>query len=282
MRPPVTVVVPFRGNDADARRLQEGLRLLRLREGDEVIVADNTDSGTDPIDGPATNVVRATGVRSAYHARNAGARAARNDWLLFMDADCTPDGDLLDAFLARPIAERCGAVSGAIHSHPDQQTVAACYVRSRKFFNASDGLLGADATQTGNLLVRRAAFEEVGGFARGIRSGGDLDLSRRVRAAGWTVEHRPEARVRHLHRESLIDLLRTIARYGAGARWLNERYPGSSPSWPLVSGLRGAAGDALGLAANGRFEEALFRAIDGLGLVAHRLGYATSNAAPRL
>ena len=71
-----------------------------------------------------------------------------------------------------------------------------------------------------------------------------------------------------------------IARYGAGARWLNERYPGSAPRWPLVSGLRGAARDAARLAVRGRLEQALFRAVDGLGLIAHNIGYLASNRAP--
>jgi hypothetical protein len=33
--------------------------------------------------------------------------------------------------------------------------------------------------------------------------------------------------------------------------------------------------------AHGRFDEALYRAIDGVGLVAHNVGYLRSNAAER-
>ena len=40
---------------------------------------------------------------------------------------------------------------------------------------------------TANLLVRRAAWEELGGFLEGIRSGGDADLSWRLQDAGWTI-----------------------------------------------------------------------------------------------
>ena len=129
------------------------------------------------------------------------------------------------------------------------------------------------------MLVRRAALEEIGGFAEGIRSGGDIDLARRLGAAGWLVEHRPAAVVSHRHRDSLPAFVGMVARYGAGARWLNERYPGTAPRWPLVSGLRGAARDTARLAIQGRLESALFRAVDGLGLVAHNLGYLASNRA---
>ncbi len=127
-------------------------------------------------------------------------------------------------------------------------------------------------------MVRRAAFDEIGGFEEGIRSGGDVDLCRRLVAAGWRIERRPEAVVTHLHRESLPDLMGAIARYAAGARWLNERYPGSAPrvaararARPLRQGHRGDL-------ARRRFEEAAFRGVDALGMFAHTIGYRRSNA----
>jgi GT2 family glycosyltransferase len=163
---------------------------------------------------------------------------------------------------------------------PAQRGFLPRYARSRHFLRVDRGLLRDDATPAGNVLVRRAAFEEVGGFAEGIRSGGDIDLARRLGAAGWQVEHRPAAVVTHRHRQSLLGFMGMIARYGAGARWLNERYPGTALRWPLLLGLRGAARDAAALAIRGRLESALFRGVDGLGLVAHNLGYLTSNRAP--
>ena len=94
------------------------------------------------------------------------------------------------------------------------------------------------------------------------------------------MEHRPGAVVTHRHRESLIGLCGMIARYGAGARWLNERHPGSSPRWPLLPGLIGTAADVARLLIRRRLEPALFRAVDGIGLVAHNVGYLASNRAP--
>jgi GT2 family glycosyltransferase len=282
VRPRVSVVVPFRGDPVAANRLLTCLARLRTSDGDEVIVADNTDDQilTGWADGGG-HVVSATKERSSYHARNAGARAARNPWLLFLDADCEPDPDLLDAFLADPIDARCGALSGAIRHDPSQEGLLARYARSRHFLSAAEGLLGTDTLLAGNLLVRRDAFEAVGGFAEGIRSGGDVDLTRRLRAAGWEIAHRPRARVTHPHREALVGFLAMISRYGAGSRWLNERYPGSAPPWPLRDGLTSALRDLASLGLRGDRQAALFRALDGIALLVHRLGYRTSNLAPR-
>ena len=282
MRPRVTVVVPFRGDAAAARRLLTSLTRLRTSVADEVIVADNTDDqilGAEAIG--AARVIPAAEERSSYHARNAGARTARNPWLLFIDADCEPEPDLLDAFFADPISARCGALSGAIRHDPSQQGLLARYARSRHFLSAEEGLLGTQTPLAGNLLVRREAFDAVGGFATGIRSGGDVDLARRLRAARWEIEYRPRARVTHPHREELVGFLAMVSRYGAGSRWLNQRYPGSAPPWPLRNGLASAIRDVASLGLGGDREAALFRALDGIGLLAHSLGYRTSNLAPR-
>jgi GT2 family glycosyltransferase len=280
-RPAVSVVVPFLGRREEAVRLLAGLSRLRRGAGDELIVADNTSGGVVAgVAGEPLQVARATAERSSYHARNAGARAATNGWLLFMDADCVPAPGLLDAYFAEPVPDDCGAISGLIVGDPAQRGLLPRYARSRHFLSVDDGLLGHDAAPTGNVLVRRAAFEAVGGFEEGIRSGGDIDLSRRLGAAGWAVVHRPGAVVAHRHRDSLPAFVGMVARYGAGARWLNERYPGSSPRWPLARGLRGAVRDTASLAIRGRLESSLFRAVDGVGLIAHNLGYLASNRAP--
>ncbi len=130
-------------------------------------------------------------------------------------------------------------------------------------------------------MVRRSAFDEVGGFAEGIRSGGDVDLCRRLQAAGWGFERRPGAAVAHHHREDLRSFLGMLARYGAGARWLNDRYPG------VVAALAAVARELAPLRAATRFatlaagerEEAAFRLVDALGLVAHNVGYRRDNRA---
>ena len=277
-RPSASVVVPFRGDRAGAERLLDSLARLELGPEDEVIVADNSDEGVVP-DGPV-GVVRASGVKSSYFARNAGAREATRAWLVFLDSDCVPEAGLIDAYLSTAPSERTGALAGLVLGDPAQSHILARYATDRGFLDQVDGMHTAeDAAATANLAVRKAAFEAVGGFEAGVRSGGDVDLCRRLTAAGWGIERRPHAVVRHLHRESLRDLLRTVARYGEGARWLNLRYPGSAPQWPVMRGLAGAARDMAANLRHLRFEEAAFRGIDGMGLVAHAVGYRRSNRA---
>jgi GT2 family glycosyltransferase len=281
-RPLVSVVAPFLGDADAARRLLAALGRLRIGAGDELIVADNTANGvaSDVLDGEVA-VVAARQELSSYHARNEGARRARRDWILFMDADCTPQPDLLDAYFADRVPESCGALAGGIASRPDQPALAARYARARRFAAIPRDPGAIPTAPSGNLLVRRSAFERIGGFQEGIRSGGDVDLCRRLQKAGLTLELRPGAVVEHPHRDRLLGYLRVVSRYAAGARWLNERYPGIAPRWLLWPELGRAARDAARLWAKGDDDEAAFRALDGLSLIAHNLGYRVGNEARR-
>jgi len=284
VRPAVSVVVPFRGDERDALKLRSNLDALATRPDDELIVADNTlDGVAGPALGTAARVLRATGEPSAYHARNAGASVASRDWLLFLDADCTPASSLLDAYFDPPPPERCGLVGGRIADLAEQRTLLARYTASRHFYCAEHGLQRDEGfATTANLLVRRAAFERAGGFAEGIRSAGDVDLCWRLQAAGWTLERRAGASVAHRHRDDLRSFASMIVRYGAGASWLNRRYPGSSPRWPLSAReLARAMRDAVRHTAGGDREEAAFRVLDALGLIAHNVGYAARNEISR-
>ena len=301
-RPGISVVVPFAGDAEDAKRLARSLAALELSEGDELIVADNSAEGCFR-EALGVRVVRATKERSSYFARNAGAAAVRREsvrerpqsssmhdsssaradegrWLLFTDSDCVPQPNLLDAYLELPPEAGVGALAGTVVSDPSQRHFLARYATDRGFLDQEGGLHTAeDAAATANLAVRVEAFDEIGGFAEGIRSGGDVDLCRRLVGAGWRIERRPDAVVTHLHRESLPDLMGSIARYAAGARWLNDRYPGSAPAWPLVTGLVHCGKDIAGNVAGRHFEEAAFRGVDALGMFAHAIGYRRSNEA---
>jgi GT2 family glycosyltransferase len=284
-RPSVSVVVPFRGDRAAAARIRDALARLTLVPGDQLILADNSDHGVAAeVLADRGRVVAATGERSSYHARNCGAAIAEADWILFLDADCEPAPDLLDRYFSKPVPADCGLIAGAIVGAADRSSLLARYTDDRLFYDGERGLgaNGADeggAAPTGNLLVRRTAFESVGGFAEGIRSAGDFDLCWRAQAAGWRLLRRPDAGVAHHHRDDLVSFLAMIARYGAGASWINRRYPGASPRWGLIPGLTGSVRDIARNLLRGRPTEALYRAIDAVGLVAYAIGYARSNDA---
>jgi hypothetical protein len=249
-----------------------------------VIVADNrpnnhrSTSGQDGI-----RVVRAPGLRSPPHARNQGARAGGAEWLVFLDADTEPDPGLLDAYLSEAPAPDVGVLAGGIHDVAKRDTPVARYVCVRaKMHHAATLSHGrAPYALTANCAVRRAAFDQVGGFAEAIRAGEDADLCWRLQAAGWRVEVRPGARVAHRARETARALLGQMARHGSGAGWLNRRYPGAFPP-PEARAVVGRFPHYLGAAARARRagdrDGARFALLDLAALCAFDLGRLLPNA----
>ncbi len=237
-RPAVSVVVPFAGTPEEAARVYATLEGLATRPGDELILSDNSWGAPAPPE--RIRRVIATGERSPGHARNRGAAAASSDWILFLDSDVQPPADLIERFFAAPIAARTGAVTGDIAGVPDRSTLAARYATARNFLGQRAHVNHPlrPRASSANLLVRRAAFEAIGGYTEGILAAEDTDLIWRLAAAGWGLEFNEQAVVGHAYRTSLRALGRQWRGYAAGARWLSERYPDFKPDPGVRRGLR--------------------------------------------
>lgn len=280
-RPPVSVVVPVLGSPEEGRALLTALARMQRGPDDEVVIVDNSPDGAlAALAAPeGMRIVAAPDRPSSYYARNVGVEASTRDWLLFVDADCRPEPGLLAAYFAEPIDGGCGLLAGHVDSTGDPRRLLVRYARSRRHLDV-DAMVDAPykpAGVTANLLVRRAAWEAVGGFVEGIRSGGDSDFCWRVQDAGWTFVSRPAAVVRHAHRETLRAMLRQTARYASSRRWLRMRHPGSfAPD-------EGAAGLARAVAATGRWalsgkpERARLRAVDAVVIASELLGARQPN-----
>ena len=281
-RPAVSVIVPFLGTVDEAQAMLHSLSLLALAPGDELIIADNTPAGVVRGLAPAeVLVVAAPEEQSAYYPRNVAAERASNDWLLFTDADCIPEPKLLDAYFADEVGPRCGAMAGEVEAEGDD--LLSRYAASRGLLSPRSLLSHPyrPAAATANLLVRRETWRSLGGFLEGVQSDSDTDFCWRLQEAGWTLDYRPAAIVRHVHRATLRALAKQAAGYGAGMAWLTRRYPGSSAAPSLIPALARCAAGVMAWALTGRFERAAFKAIDAVVAAAGAVGRAFwSNTAP--
>jgi N-acetylglucosaminyl-diphospho-decaprenol L-rhamnosyltransferase len=186
----------------------------QLGPDDEVVVVDNasTDgtSATVRAAAPAARVIE-TGENLGFAAGcQTGVRASAAPLLLLLNPDAVPAQGCLDALRACAAQERSWGAWQALITMPDGEHVntAGNVVHYLGFGWA--GELGRPVSATdarphevgfgsgAALVVRRDAWDAVGGFdERYFMYGEDLDLSLRLRLAGWGIGIVPAARVAH-------------------------------------------------------------------------------------
>lgn len=285
-REPVDVVVPFFGSDEALKRLCARLaRTLGLDPRDTLTVVDNRPTAPPSWRTPdGCLVLPAPQVQSSYFARNVGAAAGVNPWILFIDADVEVPSELLSEYFAGRWDPQTGQVAGGIEdtAEPNPTWVSRyATARGSVAHSTTDDGGPFSYAQTANTMVRRSAFESVGGFSPHLVSGGDADLTFRLVGAGWALARAHHASVFHTNRTRLRDLVRQAARYGAGSAWLEEQYPGFSPGRPfarmviattLIAPLR-----VLRQVFRGRLDEATYCALDAIVGAAFDVGRRRPN-----
>jgi len=279
-------VVPFRGVPAQLVELQATLAALELRDGDSLVIVDNTPGASPLAAGTrAAPVLAAAGIAAPGYARNRGAQQGEADWLVFIDADTVPPPDLLDRYFDPPPAQTTALLAGGVRDEAvsREASPAARYAHIR-------GIMGQDNTfrfgewsfaQTANAACRRAAFEAVGGFREDVRAGEDADLTFRLRAAGWEVERREGAAVVHRSRQSVRGFVRQKLGHGAGAAWLAHEWPGAFPARRLPGlawwGARRAARGLVAAAVRRDRDRMLWAIFEPLEHLSYEVGRSLSN-----
>jgi mycofactocin glycosyltransferase len=285
-RPPVDVVVPFRGTPAELEALRARLARLELGQGDSLLVVDNTPGRGTPAAGGAAPVVHADEVATPGFARNRGAAQGSADWLVFVDADVAPSPDLLERYFDPPPAERTALLAGVVvdEAVPADGPATARFAYLRATMGQEDMLRDWGFPKTANAACRRAAFESVGGFREDIRAAEDADLTYRIRAAGWEVERREAATGVHLSRRTLRGFVVQKLLWGAGAAWLARTYPGTFPARRRAGlvwwGARTAAKGLLSAARSRDRDETILALLDPLEHLAYEFGRSLPNERP--
>jgi glycosyltransferase involved in cell wall biosynthesis/peptidoglycan/xylan/chitin deacetylase (PgdA/CDA1 family) len=184
--------------------------LAQLRYAGEVEIiivvdgsTDDTASALRAIDLPFPMTVIEQPNGGAAEARNRGAALARNDIVLFLDDDMIADPDLLVEH-ARLHREGADAVIGDTPIHPESpegflpQSVSRWITSTRV-----QSPLSPFDIFSGQLSVRRAVFEQLGGFDVKLTHSGafgneDSDFGVRL-LAGHEVRHNPAALSRQVY-----------------------------------------------------------------------------------
>jgi GT2 family glycosyltransferase len=214
----VSIVVPVHGRAALTRGCLDAV-LAELPPACEVVVVDDASPDSTPQllagYGEAIRVVALADNVGYAAACNAGAAEARGELLLLLNNDTVPRAGWLEALRRHATENAAAEAIGAKLLYPTGTVQHAGVVIGQDGYphNLYAGLPAEhpavnrsrrlQAVTGACMLVRRQAFEAVGGFDTGFHNSlEDVDLCLRIGEAGGEVHYCHEAEVVHLESAS--------------------------------------------------------------------------------
>lgn len=235
VHPIISLVIPT--YNASRQALASVCALLDLVdefEGQaEIIVVDDGSSEPDKailcgFHDPSFRLLLNESNEGRGATRNAGAQAAKGQYLLFLDCDCRPKTpSFLDDHLAalhNGADVSLGPVTTLGSGFWGRYQREAATRRRRQF---ADGKVFA--MTSANMMLTRRIFEQVGGFDTAYRGYGfeDRDLILRLAGAGARIAY-TDAPVLHEADLSLAEVVRKMAEAGrATAPLFRQAHPGA-------------------------------------------------------
>jgi glycosyltransferase involved in cell wall biosynthesis len=230
--PQISVIIPHY-NDPVRLELCLDELMQNNTEGAEIIVVDNASNmSLDKVKSkhPWVQFI-AEPAKGAALARNAGVAASRAPTLAFIDADCVPDHDWLDA--VRMVSGQADVTGGRVtvfdETPPPRsgpEAFEAVFAFDFKSYIEKKGFSGS-----GNLVTSRAVFDAVGPFVNGVSE--DTEWTMRAVAMGYRLAYADEMRVGHPSRQDWPALKRKWRRIVQESYALARLSPGGRRRWAL-------------------------------------------------
>ncbi|MGC8662357.1 MAG: glycosyltransferase [Candidatus Micrarchaeia archaeon] len=180
----VSVVVPALNEEKYIKYLFEGLKKQSFKDF-EVIVADGGSRDK------TREIARKNGAKvvverkkSIARGRNAGAKVATGDLLVFIDADTMPSRNLLKVYVDYIKGDVVAATGPILPLEKTSKKIEWGYKFVSIFFVKLAIKIGRPSVVGSNFAVTRSAFEKVNGFNDNLITYEDWDLSKRLKKIG--------------------------------------------------------------------------------------------------
>jgi len=187
--PFVSLVVPVYNGELTIADVLRGISGLNYPEDkvEVIVVDDGSSDGTVQIvkEYPVALIQKEHGGYPS--TMNAGARVAKGEIVVIVDADIYLAQDWLNTIVAEFKDSKVGIVSGYIATKPTAGFWARIvgFESEDRYDRMKSGYV--DFITSASTAYRRDVFEQVGFFNEALRRGSDEDLAQRVLRAGWKI-----------------------------------------------------------------------------------------------
>ena len=209
----ISVIVPVYNGENTLQVCLDSIEKACPRP-DQVVVVDDgsTDRSASIAREMGFKVISTAGRTGASNARNLGARHTTGGILLFVDADCSVKLDVVDR--VRSLVENHSDTDAFVGSYDDAPTAKNMLSQYKNLHHHFTHQMSAPEGHTfwgACGVIRRAAFEQLGGFDPRYSKASieDIELGYRLKAAGRKIRMCPDLQVTHHKRWRPLSLLKT-------------------------------------------------------------------------
>jgi len=252
--PDITVVVPTFNEQS---RIVDCIEALNDQtypsDRYRIVVVDNgsTDQTADRVRKMGTRLL-VEPQRSPYRARNRAIRSTDSAYVALTDATCRAESNWLEKLHKRASQSGAWVVGGlTLYESVNNSLANRLFSDSHRPEDLRRTVEDYQCVAANNLFVNREAFASCGGF-RLVRSGSDIEFSRRVGSAGFGVAFAEQAVVRRKCDLGNWQYLKRTFRIRSGQRThAGDRHGliaamGAISQVPWRPGFRAVAGRGIG------------------------------------
>ena len=233
--PYFSIIVPVYNRPDEVRELLESLANQTNRDFQLVIVEDGS---TIPCKDICNNYQNKFDLKY-FHKSNEGRSIARNygmeradgDFFIFVDSDCILPPDYIEKLQDSLKKNPTDCYGGPDAAHESFSDVQKAINFSMTSFLTTGGIRGGKKSmekftpRTFNMGFSRQVFDKVGGFREMFSE--DIDMSTRIKNAGFKIMLFPEVKVFHKRRVDFKKFWRQVHIFGQSRITLQLLYPGS-------------------------------------------------------
>lgn len=251
-RPRFSVIVPVYNRIDEVEDLMASLEAQTCMNFEVVIVEDGSTM-------PCEDAVRRhPGVRSKYFykgnegrsiARNYGMERAEGDYFIFFDSDCVIPERYFEILSRELDSTPVDCFGGPDAAHDSFSSTQKAINYAMTSFLTTGGIRGGRMSlekftpRTFNMGFSREVYEGVGGFREMFSE--DIDMSTRIRQAGFGIALIRPAYVYHKRRVDFRKFFRQVHVFGKSRITLHLLYPGSMKAVHTLPALAVLAGVVL-------------------------------------
>lgn len=164
-------------------------------------------------------------------ARNYGMAGADGDYFVFVDSDCILPPAYIETLRRSLAANPVDCFGGPDAAHESFSDTQKAINYAMTAFLTTGGIRGGKVSmekftpRTFNMGFSREVYERVGGFREMFSE--DIDMSTRIRNAGFSITLYPDAYVYHKRRVDMKKFWKQVHVFGMSRITLELLYPGS-------------------------------------------------------